>query len=166
METRHGSPGVTLIELCFALAVAGILAGLAVPGMRTALRNAAIHSATFELLTGIQQARARAIVESKPAVLCLSDAAGRCLGGGGQATAWVAFIQGRESAPIAGGPLPRGLELRATRMRLTFSPDALAASTGTLTICDRSGLAPPRSLVLSQTGRVRQAEAIAETCAP
>jgi len=165
METRHGSPGVTLIELCFALAVVGILAGLAVPGMRTALRNAAIRSATFELLAGLQQARARAIVESRPAVLCLSDATGRCLGGG-PATAWNVFIEGREAAPLAGGPLPRGLELHATRTRLTFSPDSLAASTGTLTICDRAGLARPRSLVLSQTGRIRPADATAGACDP
>jgi len=166
METRHGSPGVTLVELCFVLAVVGILTGLAVPGMRTALRNTAIRSATFELLAGLQQARARAIVESTPVVLCLSDAASRCLGVGGQATAWVAFVQGRESTPIAGGPLAGGLELNATRTRLTFSPDAFAASTSTLTICDRAGLARPRSLVVSQTGRIRLAEANAESCAP
>jgi len=166
METRQGSPGVTLIELCFVLAVVGILAGLAVPGMRTALRNAAIRSATFELLAGLQQARARAITESTPAVVCLSDAAARCLGGsGGQATAWSAFLEGHEGQPLAGGPLPSGLELRATRTRLTFSPDALAASTGTLTICDQAGLARPRSLVLSQTGRIRQAESTAAACA-
>src|SRR5262249_41843743 len=73
METRHGSPGVTLIELCFVLAVVGILVGLAVPGMRKELRDAAIRSAAFELLSGLQQARSRAIVESKPAVVCLSD---------------------------------------------------------------------------------------------
>lgn len=165
MEKRHGSPGVTLIELCFVLAVVGILVGVAVPGMRTALRNAAVRSATFELLAGLQQARARAIVESKPAIVCLSDTAGRCLGGG-LATAWTAFVEGREAAPLAGGPLPRGLELRATRTRLAFSPDAVGASTGTLTICDRAGLARPRSLVLSQTGRIRQAESSAAACAP
>ena len=166
MESRHGSPGVTLIELCFALAVVGILVGLAIPGMRTALRNGAVRSATFELLAGLQQARARAIVESTPAVVCLSDATGRCLGGGGQATAWTAYLEGRESPPLAGGPLPRGLELRATRARLTFAPDALGASTGTLTICDQAGVAQPRSLVLSQTGRIRQAVSPAGACAP
>ncbi len=164
MESRHGSPGVTLIELCFALAIVGLLIGLGVPGMRIALRNAAVRSATLELLTGLQQARARALLESTEAVVCLSDASGHCLVGGGPATAWTAYLESRPSPALAGGPLPGGLELRATRVRITFSPDALGASTGTLTICDQAGLAQPRSLVLSQTGRIRQADSAAGAC--
>ena len=38
MRKRNGSRGVTLIELCFGLAIVAILAGLAVPSMRGALR--------------------------------------------------------------------------------------------------------------------------------
>ena len=65
METRQGSRGVTLIELCFALAIVAILAGLAAPGMRGALRTAAIRSTTLDLLGGLQQARTRSIIESR-----------------------------------------------------------------------------------------------------
>jgi type IV fimbrial biogenesis protein FimT len=160
------SRGFTLIELCFGMAVVAILAGLAVPGMRTALRNAAIRSATLELLAGLQQARASSIAEARPGVLCLSDISGRCLGGNAPAVAWSAFLESRgNTSALAGGPLPRGLELRATRARLSFWPDSLAASTATLTICDRAGLARPRAIVLSQTGRVRLADGADEVCA-
>jgi type IV fimbrial biogenesis protein FimT len=165
MQNRHGSRGVTLIELCFGVAVVAILAGLAVPGMRTALRNTAIRSATLELLAGLQQVRASSITEARPGVLCLSDISGHCLTGNGAAVAWSAFLEGGGStAALAGGPLPRGLELRATRSRLGFWPDSLAASTATLTICDRAGLARPRAIVLSQTGRVRLADAADRAC--
>ncbi|HEU4590622.1 MAG TPA: GspH/FimT family pseudopilin [Steroidobacteraceae bacterium] len=163
METRQGSRGVTLIELCFALAIVAILAGLAAPGMRGALRTAAIRSTTLDLLGGLQQARTRSIIESRPGVFCLSTATGECIDG--PARAWTAFLDGRGAAStLAGGALPRGIELRATRARLTFWPDSLAASTGTLTICDTSGEARPRAIVLSQSGRVRVADASPEAC--
>ena len=65
----------------------------------------------------------------------------------------------------AGGPvdlrrhvLPAGVVLRASRTPLRFWPDSLAASTGTLTICDERGIAPPRAIVVSQGGRARFAE--------
>lgn len=165
MQNRHGSLGVTLIELCFGVAVLGILAGLAVPGMRTALRNAAMRSATLELLAGLQQARASSITAARPGVLCLSDLAGHCLSGNGPAPAWSAFLEGGGStSAFALGPLPRGLELRATRNRLSFWPDSLASSTATLTICDRAGLVRPRAIVLSQTGRVRIADGTDQVC--
>jgi type IV fimbrial biogenesis protein FimT len=165
MDTRQGSRGITLIELCFALAVVAILAGLAVPGMRAALREAAVRSATLELLTGLQQTRTGSIAQSRPGVFCLSDAEGRCLAGTGTALAWAAFLEGRGgTTALAGGPLPRGLELRATRARLSFWPDSLAATPSTLTICDRAGFARPRALVISQSGRVRLADAAASAC--
>jgi Tfp pilus assembly protein FimT len=165
METRQGSRGVTLIELCFGLGIVAILAGLAAPGMRGALRTAAIRSATLDLLGGLQQARTRAIIESRPGVFCLSETTGECIDG--PARAWTAFLEGRgASSPLGGGALPRGIELRATRARLTFWPDSLAASTGTLTICDTAGAARPRAIELSQNGRVRVADASPGACQP
>jgi type IV fimbrial biogenesis protein FimT len=165
MQRRKGSPGVTLIELCFGLAVVGILAGLAVPSLRSALRAAAVRSASLELLAALQQARASSIVAGRPGVFCLSDGAGHCLSGDAPALAWNAFLAGTGSpVPLAGSLLPRGIELRATRPTLTFQPDALAASTGTLTICDRQGVARPRAIVLSQGGRVRLADADPAVC--
>ena len=165
MKTRQGSHGVTLIELCFCVAVVAILAGLAVPGLRSALRNAAMRGVVLDLLTGLQQTRTSSIAQTRPGVFCLSDIEGHCVAGGGTAVAWAAFLEGRGGrTPLAGGPLPHGLELRATRPKLNFWPDSLAATTSTLTICDRGGFARPRSLVISQNGRVRLAEGAPGAC--
>jgi Tfp pilus assembly protein FimT len=165
MKTPHASHGVTLIELCFGLAVVAILAGLAVPGLRSATRNAAMRSVVLELLTGLQQTRTSSIAQSRPGVFCLSDAEGRCLTGSGAALSWSAFLEGRGGrTTLAGGPLPQGLELRATRAKLNFWPDSLAATTSTLTICDRGGFAPPRAVIVSQNGRVRLADGTAGAC--
>jgi Tfp pilus assembly protein FimT len=164
MKTRQASHGVTLIELCFGVAIVAILAGVAVPALRPALRDAAMRSAVLDLLTGLQQARARSIVQSRAGVFCLSDAGGQCLGGE-TAEAWAAYLDGGEGrTALAGGPLPNGLELRATRAKLTFWPDSLAATTSTLTICDRAGLARPRAVIVSQNGRVRLADGALGVC--
>jgi type IV fimbrial biogenesis protein FimT len=165
MKTRHASHGVTLIELCFGVAVVAILAGLAVPSLRSAVRNAAMRSAVLELLSALQQTRTSSIIQSRPGVFCLSDAEGHCLAGSGSASAWTAFLEGRGgTTTLAGRPLPQGLELRATRARLNFWPDSLAATTSTLTICDRGGFAPPRAVVISQNGRVRLTDGTAAAC--
>jgi type IV fimbrial biogenesis protein FimT len=163
MDSRNGCRGLTLIELCACLAVVAILTGLAVPGLRTALRTAAIRAAAFEVLAGVEQARTGAIVQARPAAFCLSDLAGQCIVGNAPATAWSAFIV-TGHAPLAGGALPPGAALRATRPKLTFRPDALSASTGTLTICDSRSLARPRAIIVSQTGRVRIADADPADC--
>jgi type IV fimbrial biogenesis protein FimT len=166
MQRRQGSPGVTLVELVFCVAVVGILAAFAAPSLRSALRASAVRGATFELLAGLQQTRTSAIASARTGTWCLSDASGGCLAGNGPAGSWASFLQDPGgAAPLAGGALPWGIELRATRARLTFPPDDLSGSTGTLTICDRQGIATPRAIILSQSGRVRLADAAAQDCA-
>jgi type IV fimbrial biogenesis protein FimT len=148
--------GVTLIELCFGMAIVALLAGLAAPGFRSTLRVAAVRTGTFELLVGLQQTRGNSIVESRPEMLCPSDAAGNCLPAAEASAYWSASLETRA--------LPDGVVVRASRSPLRFWPDSLSASTGTLTICDLRGIAPPRAIVLSQTGRARLAEAEASAC--
>jgi Tfp pilus assembly protein FimT len=156
MRMRKGSRGVTLIELCVGLAVVATLTGLAIPEFRADLRASAVRGAAFELLAGLQQTRAASIVEGRTGVLCLVDAAGNCLTEGVEASSWRAFleVEGR-AAPLAGQFLPPGVVVRASRARLTFWPDSLAASTGTLTICDSQRIARPRAIIISQGGRAR-----------
>lgn len=163
--SRHGSRGVTLVELCFGLAIVAVLAGMAMPALRSARSSSAMHGTTFELAAGLQLARANAIVQAHPGVLCLSDAAGICLRGNGPASSWRAFIEqeGRETT-LALRSLPSGVVLYATRPRLTFWPHSLSASTATLTICDTRGVVRPRSIVLSQAGRARLAGASQDRC--
>lgn len=168
MRMRKGSRGVTLIELCFGVGVVALLAALAVPGFRSAVRTAAVRSATFELLAALHEVRAGSIVEARTGVLCLSAPDASCLAdgpGNAGAHAWQSFLEvdGRP-APLAERRLPPGVVLRSSRTRLRFWPDSLAASTGTLTICDESALAPPRAIVLSQGGRARVTAAAETAC--
>lgn len=157
--------GLTLLELCVAMALVALLACLAAPTFRTASRNAAVRGAFFELAAGLQLARASAIVQGQRGTLCLSATpGGSCLSDGGS-NAWTAFlVVDGQSRPLASRTLPPGIELRGTRNRLDFWPDSRAASTGTLTICDTQGIARPRELVVSQLGRVRVADGAISGC--
>jgi type IV fimbrial biogenesis protein FimT len=163
MRRRYDS-GVTLLELCFGLALVAILAGLAAPGFQSSLRTAAVRSAAFEVMAGIQQTRADAIVHSRTGVWCLASEGHGCLSAGSPAVAWSSFLEGE---PVHGSThaLPRGVVLRASRPTLRFWPSSLGASTGTLTICDDRRLAAPRAIVISQTGRARFAAPDPAVCA-
>ena len=165
MRTRKGPQGVTLIELCFGLAIVAVLVGMAAPGFRSGLRTAAVRSATFELLAGLQQTRASAILQARPADLCPSDAAGNCLSSYTPSSYWRATLQDDAGqAPPVSHALPAGVVVRASRSPLRFWPDAQSASTGTLTICDTQGIAAPRAIVLSLSGRPRLADATPGKC--
>jgi type IV fimbrial biogenesis protein FimT len=156
--------GFTLLELCVGLALVALLAGMAAPSFRHALRNAAVRAAAHELMTGLQQARATAILESRPGVLCLSDAAGNCRDSD-SAAFWNAYLEFEGATrPIAARALPAGITLRSTRPRIRFSARALASSTATLTLCDAQGVAAPRAIVLSQNARARFAVASEAAC--
>lgn len=159
------SRGLTLLELCVALALVALLASLSAPTFRTASRNAAIRSAFFELAAGLQLARASSIVQAQRGTFCLTTSAGgNCLSDGGT-NAWTAFlVVDGQSQPLSAGTLPAGIVLHATRNRLDFWPDSRAASTGTLTICDAQGIAKPRAIIVSQLGRIRLAEGEASGC--
>lgn len=157
--------GVTLIELLFSLGLLALLAGMAAPGFRASLRAAAVRAATFEVAIGVQQTRANSIMEARPGLLCPSDSSGNCLGAGSAATGWRSFLETGASREETGGQnLPRGVVLRATRSPIRFWPSSFAASAGTLTICDETGVAAPRAIVISATGRARVDAVAREAC--
>jgi type IV fimbrial biogenesis protein FimT len=169
LHMRNRCRGVTLIELLFGVAIVGILAALAFPSMRTALRAGSVRSASFELMAGLQQTRASSIAAARPGVFCLTEKTGAgteaCLPDGGRASAWRAFLEadGRQ-LPLAARALPAGIRLKTNRARLAFWPDSLSASTATLTICDALGLARPREIVINQAGRLRLGESTEAAC--
>ena len=152
MRIENQRRGVTLIELCFALAIVAVIAGMAAPGFRSSVRAAAVRSAT-------------SILEARSLDLCPSDSRGNCLAAGISTPYWRAPMEAGAGRSTGGShALPSGIRVRSTRSPLRFSPDALGASTGTLTICDEQRVAPPRAIVLSVSGRARLANAPAEAC--
>jgi type IV fimbrial biogenesis protein FimT len=157
--------GITLIETVFGLAIMAILAGLAVPGFQQSLRASAIRAATYELLAGLQQTRGSSILEMQPGMFCPSDSAGNCLPPATAGAFWQWSIEAPGRPPeVLARALPEGIVARASRSPIRFSPNAVSASNATLTICDLQGIAPPRAIVVSVSGRARTSAATEAAC--
>jgi len=165
MDRKNGCRGVTLIELCFGMAIAAAIVGMAAPGFQSSLRATAVRTAAFDLLAGLQQTRGNTILESRTLDLCPSDSAGECLAAGRPSPFWRGPPDPDGSLPPAAiHVLPAGVTVRSSRSPLRFFSDAMGASNGTLTICDGYGVASPRAIVLNLSGRARLVTAPAADC--
>jgi type IV fimbrial biogenesis protein FimT len=174
MDSRMAARGLTLAEMLVALAIMSVLAGLAMPAYQASLRAAALRASVFTLLAGLQHVRTQAILQARPGTFCAADAAGVCVPASVPGTAWrTAFSDSPDPQDGArpGGwgvpvhqTLPSGVVVHSTRSPIWFWPHSSAASTGTLTICDVHRVAPPRAIVISQTGRARLADAPRSAC--
>jgi type IV fimbrial biogenesis protein FimT len=155
--------GFTLLELAATLALAGVLAGLSIPGFERLTRQWAVSRSAESLLAGLHSARSQAATRQSPVVLCQNTAMSACTTGP-TAAGWQVFGTEHVTSPprfSAGDALltihqlPAGITLQATRTAVTFWPTSRSASTSTFIVCDTRGVAQPRAVIVSQTGRPR-----------
>jgi prepilin-type N-terminal cleavage/methylation domain-containing protein len=139
---RHG---FTLPETIMALAVVGLLLGIAVPRL-TALRNSlAVEEAAQRLVGAHRRARIAAVLQSRPAVLTIGPDSFSIRFAGHTADAWA-----------AAGPAAMGVALAGPVRRLTFSPVGISTGVSNATFRLSRGAAT-RTIVVSRLGRVRRA---------
>lgn len=92
MLSAHRQRGFTLVELVITIALVAILTSLAVPSFSEVLRQWRRDSATRELLTSLQLARAEAIKTSRQIVVCPSTSGAACAAGTEWSTGWMVFV--------------------------------------------------------------------------
>lgn len=157
--------GFTATEFLAALAVAGVLMAVGVPGFAALTRSVGLSSAANELLTALHLARSSAVLRGLPVAVCLTADDRTCVAvPDSAAIGWLVFVPDGSAAgprPAVVGEvlsrfrLPERLTVSASRPIVTFWPVTRAAATSTFELCDLAGAG--RSIIVSQTGRPRVA---------
>ncbi|WP_341724954.1 GspH/FimT family protein [Pseudoxanthomonas putridarboris] len=165
--------GVTLIELCVAMAVAAILAAIAVPSYKAQMKRQRVDTVMHLLTSHLASARVTAITHNVPVIVCPSHGDGRCRQDSDWSANWLMFrdpdgdrqpdqdidIYRNEQAPRD----PR-LRILSTHGRpyVRYQPNGLSyGSNLTIRVCYDGETAG--SIVINNTGRARSVRSQAAT---
>ncbi|WP_159016478.1 GspH/FimT family pseudopilin [Cognatiluteimonas profundi] len=160
--------GFTLVEAMVAMAIIAIGLGIAVPAYSNVAAATHTGSARIDLGESLVAALDHSVLTQVDVVVCSSANGATCSGSVDWTRGWIAFadIDGNrahgpgETLLRRQSPLQGGTHLRSTpqRTRIVFQPHggATAGSNVTFTICDGRGPAQATTLVLANSGRLRQ----------
>jgi type IV fimbrial biogenesis protein FimT len=172
-----GSRGFTLLELMMVIGIAGILAAIALPAMRTFVQNQRESSAAGALVYSLSYGRSEAIKEdlsTAGVVVCASSTSTSCDPAGNWNNGWIVLPPVIPPAVTAAplqvvGALPAGLTLKAITSGGVPTPSVSFVSTGqtsvantqgnfvAFTLCDSRGAAFAREVEINPTGHVQAA---------
>jgi type IV fimbrial biogenesis protein FimT len=156
--------GLTLPELLIGLGVASLLAMAAAGFLPHGIQSARMTADVNRFVTALHLARSEAIKRQRHLVLCPAAAGDACARRAGWEGGWLLFASDdnreREAAePLLdrGSSLGTGISMHSgRRKRIVYQPDGSSGgSNSSFTFCDRRGLARPRVICLSGTGRPR-----------
>jgi len=163
--------GFTLYELLTTLTVIAVLATIAIPTFQYLTARERQSAAMNTFIAALYTARSEAIKRGERAVLCPSRNGQSCDGAGTGGTIWsegyLLFVDENanqerepEEAIVQVFGKTRGIRILSSRGRdhVTYQASGLARGTNaTFQFCSERNVAPARSLVVSNTGRVRVA---------
>jgi prepilin-type N-terminal cleavage/methylation domain-containing protein len=137
--------GITLLELAVVLALAGILAGFALPAARRFGDAIAADQAAQAVVAGHRIARFTAIMRSRRTLLSVraDSLVVRALDGADTVTLWVHQ-----------GPSAHAVSLTGPAQALTFAPTGLPMGVSNATFQLSRGAAV-RRVIISRLGRIR-----------
>jgi type IV fimbrial biogenesis protein FimT len=174
--------GFTLIELMIVIAVASILAGSAIPSMKSMLRSVRLSSATNDIMGALTLTRSEAIIHHGRAVMCKSQDGASCAPSGGWEQGWIIFHDADgdgirdASEPIVTRQQALGPGVKVTGNQnvsryISYSASGVTRlqgggfQAGTLVVCNQSANpAEAREIVLSSSGRPRVQKVVVPTC--
>ncbi len=158
--------GLTLIELITTLAVVAIVLAISLPAYSTLGARNRMNSVANLIVTQLAVARSEAINNHRATVLCPSHDARNCSGGYNWDVGFILYHDANRNRHKEAServlryfnPEKPGITVTTThgRPKLLYHPDGSARGyNATITLCDSNGDIAPRTVILSNSGRVR-----------
>jgi len=161
--------GFTLIELIFAIAIIAILCAISLPALGSLMQSSQSRSTNTQLLTALNLARITAVSRESEIVICPSADQKNCDASPWWQHGWIVFDDrdrnGKRNGDepvlnVAQAQPGMAVESSSGREHVTYRIDGSATGTNlTFTLCDRRGAAYANTIVVSNSGRPRQAPA-------
>jgi len=174
--SRHQSvvQGFTLIELLVMVVVAVTLIGTAFPSLVSMMQSHRMQSVSDDLISDFSLARSTAITSGSWSTVCASNFSGKQCNklASDWNNGWIVFRDRDNDGEIDAGesvisvmPAMQGqLQLLASAPRFSFEPQGSARGfAGDLIICDAQGSVNYQGVIISASGRAREAESAENT---
>ncbi len=167
MKSRQS--GLSLLDLMITLAVMFVLLTIALPSMGNLVREHRLTSHSNTLLAHLHYARHEAVFRRQHVTACPSLDQLECTGDNRWDRGWIVFIDAdRSGQPDSERDILRVVQPTdsllmhsAGRIRVRFQPHGGAYGTNlTIRVCDPSGSADPRAVVVSNPGRIRSTDQV------
>ena len=157
--------GWTLIELMLVTTLIAVLGAVAAPALGDAIARQRVLGAGNEFVGALHYARAAAVSAGARVIVCPSTDGTRCAPDTRWDGGWLMAVDRDrddqpDAAPLLRGGGDAGLRIVSTRgrTRLAFQPSGGAAGSNvTFTLCQAGRADTTRQLVMSNSGRLRNA---------
>lgn len=156
---RHSHAGFTLLELLVVIAIAAVLAGLAVPSLRSSIQSAETREAATSFYTALIRARSEAIAHNAAVSVCARDVTN--LNTPACATSstawkdgWIVFTTAVTNPIQMHEPILDGLKLGTVVTPLVFDATGRVAAEVVYELCPQLPDTRGRRITVSRSGRV------------
>ena len=159
--------GVTLWELCFTIAIVGVVVGIGAPSFQRFALDARLIADVNAFVSAVQLARSEAAKRGRSVVVCKTADLVAC--GDSEIdydAGWMVFVNEDDLDPptravsepllLAYAPTAEGT-IVSNRRFYEFRAYRRRSTNGTVTFCDARGTAAARAVIVSYTGRPRVA---------